>query len=410
MPVHFGGGGSNRNLEVLKRLKERLDIAFVPSIFGNLIHAIESPYYSRSLLSMIDGLDLDTPDPIREMLKSVATSRPTLGPFKGFALITKVARLLNRYSFELAYSMSEIPHDVLLAALVPSRKRAFLMQGLWYTTDVVHDFLLEVSTKYYKAYSLSTYARVLQRSVIRNFTYLISRKFDAIFSINPELLNMTGLDRVVKDRGKIKVIRPGNATSVDAMRAPSHKQDYVVHFGRLHPTKGLFLVPHVMRRIKHKGKEVKLVLFGKFADERVKKKFFSLVNRLGMADSVEYKGLLGQSHMYDVISRAKAFLFPTLVDVHPLSVLDSIALGTAVVTRRLPTLEYLYQGLPSVALCDDIFSMAEQLEKFIDTDPEEYKAMFSDGKVVEFLREHSSWDKVAEAEHKAIIELMSRLK
>ncbi|MGC9108076.1 MAG: glycosyltransferase family 4 protein, partial [Infirmifilum sp.] len=397
----FGGGGSVRNLKILEFLKNRFELDVIPSIPGNVAHGLSESGYAKKLVSVIEGYGFSVPTVVLDILKS----SPQRKKYTQLSLISKIVKeIKNKYN--LVYSMSELPSDLLLALKIRSEKRAYLSQGLWFTNNLYNDIKLELKTEYYTPFTVEFYKRITLRSLFRNASYFLSKKFDAILTINRAHFEMNGLNKKV-DNSKIKLIYPGNATSVKPTQPVAGKENYVVHFGRLHPTKGLFIVPRILREVRDRVSDIKLVIFGKFTNEKIKVKFFERINSYHLRENVEYLGFLREDEMLKVISKAKVLIFPTLVDIHPLSVLDALALGTAVISLDIPTMRWLYDGIKPVSLCNSYECMATEVKRFMEMDSESYIGMFRDSKTVKFIEDHSDWSKVAQAELKTIEGLLN---
>jgi glycosyltransferase involved in cell wall biosynthesis len=198
---------------------------------------------------------------------------------------------------------------------------------------------------------------------------------------------------------KVKVLKYGNAFDKKLFNyRTKNKEDYIVFYARLYGRKGLYDIPYIMRELKKYDKNIKLKIFGKFASEKHKDSFFNLVKKFNLEDNIEYLGFLSEEEKYKVVSKARVLLYPTHHDEFSLVILESLALGTPVVSYNIPGPYYVYKDLPSVKFVRefDIKSMAKEVYNILNMDDNEYFELIYNEKTDKFLEEHSSWEKVAE--------------
>ena len=409
LPVHFGGGGSIHNIEVLKELNKRVEVEVVPSVTWNLVAAISNDNYKEKLLKVVDEHGLRLAEPVLTLFsQKYKTKYKRLDKsLYGSLLVRELAKLFQGKMYKVVYSQSEFIIDLYLAARIGGLNRGFLTQGLWFTKDFITDMKLELATDYYKPWSFEFWKRMIYRSIFRNSVYhMIKRhKFNFILTVNPKLVEWNGLSRF--NDVEIEVVNPGNAYPAHILNRPEErKEQYFVYYGRLVPTKGLFIIPRIVKDVVKEHDDFKLFIFGSFPDETLRRKFFEKIYKLKIEDNIKYLGFLSDEEKFKIIAKAKGFLFPSLVDVHPLSILESLALKTSVITTRLPTLEWLYHGLPAVKLCDNLRCFVQNVKDIWRMEESEYYAMFNDKQKM-FLALHSDWKKVAEAETNLLLKFIS---
>ena len=98
------------------------------------------------------------------------------------------------------------------------------------------------------------------------------------------------------------------------------------------------------------------------------------------------------------MSRAKALVLPSHQESFSVTILEALAVGTPVIAYDLPSLTLLYRFKPVFFVREsDIASMIIKAKELIKLNNKEIENMFSDDKLEEFLRMHSSWDNVANA-------------
>jgi len=200
-----------------------------------------------------------------------------------------------------------------------------------------------------------------------------------------------------------KVLKPANAFERELLNYSTlDKEDYAVFFARLVPDKGIFDLPAIWKKVREKMPKAKLVVIGKFGDEKIKRKFLSMTKDIG----IEYKGFLPRDELLRTVAKAKVFVYPTYSDSFSLVMLESLALKTPVVVYDIPPIREIYGNLKAVNLVKN-FDFNEMAQKVIETysrDPEE---MF-DNNYKKFVEFYSSWEKVADAEYQTLREFTGK--
>jgi len=122
---------------------------------------------------------------------------------------------------------------------------------------------------------------------------------------------------------------------------------------------------------------------------------------------VRLTGGLSKAELYGLLSRAKVLLYPSHSDSFSIVVLESLACGTPVVAYDIPGPRSVYGDLPAVRFVKefDRRAMAEEAVSLAMLGDDEYSAVVRDERVLSFLKEHSSWDVVAERFAERIIAL-----
>jgi glycosyltransferase involved in cell wall biosynthesis len=120
--------------------------------------------------------------------------------------------------------------------------------------------------------------------------------------------------------------------------------NYILFFSRIDIyTKGLDVLVDAFVRLAQRHKEIRLVLAGyEFDDVSI------LRERLpaGMRNRFVYAGFVTGEEKRRLLSRAKVYVLPSRHEAHPVSILEALACGTAVVASDIPELRYIEtQGL-----------------------------------------------------------------
>jgi len=148
-------------------------------------------------------------------------------------------------------------------------------------------------------------------------------------------------------------------------------------------------------------RDVRLYVMGKFEDPRDMEDFEREVRDL----NVEYLGFRRSDELFKVVSKARVVLYPSHFDSFSLVILESLAAGTPVVAFDLLAIREVYGGVDNVRTVpeDDLRTMSEETLRAMRED------YVSSKNTEEFLKLHSSWDNVADAELRAILDIWSQL-
>jgi len=120
--------------------------------------------------------------------------------------------------------------------------------------------------------------------------------------------------------------------------------DTYVYLGRITPAKNLLNVVSAAER-----RKIKVHIFGKFDEERPDycKSFIAAVDK---AKYVSYKGEVPFDKVFSTMKKYKAFLYITIMEGLPLSVLEAASCGMSLLLSDIPQHKYL--NLPDVNYLD----------------------------------------------------------
>ncbi|MBP1358324.1 MAG: glycosyltransferase family 4 protein, partial [Sulfolobus sp.] len=183
------------------------------------------------------------------------------------------------------------------------------------------------------------------------------------------------------------------------------KEDYAVFFARLIPEKGLFEIPKIWSKVREKLPNARLVVLGRFLNEKYKRRFLSLINGLG----IEYKGFVSREELLKTVAKAKVVLNPTHFDAFSLTTLESLALKTPVVSYDIPAIKEIFGNQKAIKLVRE-FDVEGMAEKTVEVLREKDYSDWFDEEYEEFINLHKSWEKVADAEYNALKEFLDTAK
>jgi glycosyltransferase involved in cell wall biosynthesis len=122
-----------------------------------------------------------------------------------------------------------------------------------------------------------------------------------------------------------------------------------------------------------------------------------VLNKLNIRDNIIFKGYLTGEGKYRELTKARLFIFPSRVDVLPISILEALALGLAVITWDLPySQEFTTNAVIRTRSIDEISRVTETL--LIDDDKREKL-----GKIGSKYAKRYTWENAALSEYRAYL-------
>jgi len=230
---------------------------------------------------------------------------------------------------------------------------------------------------------------------------LMRKEFAKIFFVSSgQMVNLR-----LRRCGKCEVLRPALAVDSSNCRRAASKENIFAFAGRRVTNKGILELPYIYAEAARRT-GAGLVVAGRFNDGATERAFAREVRRLGLG-GVRLTGWLSKEELYELLSRAKVILYPSHSDSFSIVILESLACGTPVVAYDIPGPRSVYGGLPAVRFVGefDRRAMAEEAVRLAALGDDEYGALVRDERVLSFLKEHSSWDVVAERFAERIIAL-----
>ena len=406
MFTEFVGGGEVHSNEILKRLSKTTDVFIIPYT-NNIVNfknkkicelLRDLPYYFPKVIHQIcSGDKINFGDAVKNLSEEVKQTdliyEPNLHITLNIKSLSDKIKLITKSFRSPVYCTEELIFDSFCIAKRANRK----------LVSVIHPDLRSYKEGLRIAYYGIRYQFNDSLSMLKStFTYKNILKINEIIN-DPLFKNLLSVSKAINyldvKHKKVRILRIANAYNTELLKyRTKKKEDYIVFWARLYSLKGILEVPYIIRQIVKKYDDIKLKLFGKFYNDIEKNHFFNLLKKLGIERNVEYLGFLPEEKKYEIVSKARAVLYPSHSDSFSLVILESLALGTPVVAYDLLGPRSVYEGLSAVKFVKefDIKGMAREVLKLITMKDEEYYALIYNRQLDAFLEEHSSWDKVAE--------------
>ncbi|ARM76177.1 hypothetical protein B6F84_09185 [Acidianus manzaensis] len=399
--LEAGSGGVKRNREIVKYWKKYVDeILYVP-LLGDMKRASVDDKFRKSMYSEIKSLGMTIPEKIDEILndkslfKEIKLHYNTVeydlySNFTYYWISNRITKKIGKINSDIYYAQQEFPQMVYFLSQISANNNV----GALVHIENFFGSLFDDFKHFYNAYSSLGFDGFLYSLYIslfrsnprrRKWQELISEgRVKFAFSVSEDLSQLYPFMRNIYT----KVLRPANAFDKKLLKLrETDKEDYAVFYARLSPAKGVLEIPKIAKKLNRK-----VIVLGKFTDNKIEKRFMKEKN-----ENVEYLGFVNDEKLQDIVSKAKVLIYPSHADSFSLVILESLAMGTPVVAYRIPGIRKVYDKLPAVKLVkeNDIDEMKKEVEKIFSLPKEEYQNMINDRKLMEFLDEHSSWEKVA---------------
>jgi glycosyltransferase involved in cell wall biosynthesis len=269
-----------------------------------------------------------------------------------------MARKIRRRNVLNAFVLYELPGVNLFGVLNPSHNYSYVF-GLPYVFDYLkpevvdcqsHLFLTTVqaikTAKEFRIASIVTVHGVMaKRGLIANLGQSIY-----LYTLGSWVFKKATLVRCLTRSDAQELMRYGcppekirivpNAVDTNLFSPQTEREeDLVVWVGRFVQEKGLEYLLKAAKIVSRKAKNVKFLLVG---DGPLKAKIMKLASDLGLLGKfVRFTGPLKREEVAKILGRASVFVFPSLREGLPLSVLEAMACGTPVVGSDVPGIKDL---------------------------------------------------------------------
>jgi alpha-1,3-rhamnosyl/mannosyltransferase len=148
-----------------------------------------------------------------------------------------------------------------------------------------------------------------------------------------------------------------------ALRCP---EPFLLAVSTLHPHKNLDGLLHAFAAFRERHPEYRLVvsgLHGFFSAE-----LHALRDRLHLADNVEFPGWIPREQLYDLYTRAAAFLYPSLFEGFGLPVLEALAAGVPTGCSEIEPMNSIAGGAALKFDPRDPSAIAEAMHRLVTDD------------------------------------------
>ncbi len=251
----------------------------------------------------------------------------------------------------------------------------------------------------------TTLSNLIISNYIKNrYAYLFRKRIlKVILGISPASFYDQDLISLIKKYNiKLATIYPANAFDhkLFKLRKIEGKEPLAVFYARLIPSKGIFELLRAWKIVESEIPNARLRVMGHFDWDEHRREFFKLIRELNLRN-IEFLGFVkDRDELYRLVSEAKVLIYPSHEDAFSLVVLESLALGIAVVAYNIPAIKWVYKGLSNVLAVPeyDYVALARETIRVLKMSDHEYIKLHENNAVKKFLELHSSWENVAKAE------------
>lgn len=192
------------------------------------------------------------------------------------------------------------------------------------------------------------------------------------------------------------VLKVYSGEEVELDKGVYEKEFDICFMGRFHEQKGLFELVDILKRLKEKKFNIKLVLLGGGV-KRVEKRFFDLIKQYDLENNTKFFGYVTGEEKFEILKKSKVFVFPSYYESFGQVALEALRCGLPVVAYDLPPFVVFTGGVVKVPALDNK-KMADEILKILD-DKTYYEKLRKEG--FEFCTEYT-WDKTADEVYKLL--------
>lgn len=160
----------------------------------------------------------------------------------------------------------------------------------------------------------------------------------------------------------------------------------LLYIGVIEPRRNSLFLLDILKELKKKGVNFKLIMIGRYKNEAYKKVFNARVHELELSDNIYYIPRVEQKYLSQVYANTDIFLLPTIYDIYGMVLLES-----------------MYFGMPTITSVNGGSNMMieDGTNGFIIS---KFEAKVWADKVIELSEDKKYCEKIGDAAHKTIIE------
>lgn len=109
----------------------------------------------------------------------------------------------------------------------------------------------------------------------------------------------------------------------------------VLYVGSIEELKGIYNIIETIRKCKENNFKIKFSFIGEWVSDVVKEKAMKLIDKYGIENYIEFKGLKIGKEKWEVYSNNVLLIHPTFWDGQPISILEAMGLGLGVISTKV---------------------------------------------------------------------------
>ncbi|MFA5961761.1 MAG: glycosyltransferase [Parcubacteria group bacterium] len=177
----------------------------------------------------------------------------------------------------------------------------------------------------------------------QKFSFMLCRRADKIININYQIKD--GLVRFGLNADKFAVNTPGiNVEYFQNLKIGENTKKYDATFlARLNPSKGIFDLVDIWKKVVEKKPKVRLAIMGGGSSE-INEKMKRKIADAGLGENIELLGFLENDESFSIIKRSRIFLFPSHEEGFGIAVAEAMACGVPVISWNLSVYQEIFEN------------------------------------------------------------------
>ncbi len=236
--------------------------------------------------------------------------------------------------------------------------------------------------------------RFLHHKLNQALCFTILRRNKSLILTN-SVPNEKALHKICPKNSTVNLVHFA-ATDIERPATYPKKDIDIVWVGRFHKQKGILDLPYITARVKETLPDVQVAIVGG-GNEKLEEELLAEIRDLNLEDNIKLLGFLTGSEKDAIICRGKIFAMTSYFESHSIVILETIVLGTPMVSYDLPCHSPYAEGIELTPRFDKHL-FADKLLSLL-TDKNEYQQLTNrmNKKATEF-----SWNKTTDELLRAI--------
>lgn len=208
----------------------------------------------------------------------------------------------------------------------------------------------------------SFFAGVISFILQRISFALMKRSATVVFLLNQKVRN--DLVKLGFGPGKLAVTGLGiDLKEIEKLKKVSAKEFEGCFLGRLNPTKGIFDLPKIWKKVVEKIPGAKLVIIG--GGEKWLGELQSQIESLGLTKNIKIAGFVSEEEKCRLLCQSKVFVFPSYEEGWGIAAAEAMAVGLPVVAYDLPAYKEVFSDALMTNEVGDVEAMVKSILRLL---------------------------------------------